>query len=151
MGRRRRRHGRFCWSCGRDRPNEAFSGGRPGGRPCKRCKRLGPEELEYRQATLDIDRVVDVPGYLRPRDRPRIERFLTHPNERVRNYARRTLDFEDEQRREYLARREEERVMEDVAVAYHEALRGAREAAEAAGYRWFVVGSAEIDSDDIPF
>ena len=69
------------------RPNEKFSGGGHARHLCKECSRLGKEELKYRQAVRDIDRTATWEGLILRKQRRRLESFLGHPNQRVRQYA----------------------------------------------------------------
>lgn len=82
-----RHRGRSCWCCGRIRPNEKFSGRGQVRHLCRDCARLGALELAYRQAAHDIDRLVGWDGLIPHRQRKSFERFLAHPDERVRNHA----------------------------------------------------------------
>jgi hypothetical protein len=80
--------GHFCWSCGRTRPNERFSGGGHARHLCKDCNKLGQEELAYRQAVRDIDRTLQwETGRVKRKHRHDFARFLCHPNQRIRLYA----------------------------------------------------------------
>lgn len=79
-----RRH--YCWTCGRARPNEQFSGRGHRRHVCKECDKLGPEELAYRQEARNIDRCLDF-GKVRRGQRKTFERYLGHSNLRVRAYA----------------------------------------------------------------
>ncbi|MBM3268712.1 MAG: hypothetical protein FJZ01_13805 [Candidatus Sericytochromatia bacterium] len=54
---------------------------------CKECSRLGRDELIFRQAVSDIDRLCDWDGIVRRKHRKAFERFLAHPSERVKQYA----------------------------------------------------------------
>jgi hypothetical protein len=112
MSRQRKRRGHFCWCCGRIRANERFSGRGHSGHLCKECSRLGKEELAYRQAARDIDRLVDWNGVVRRKQRKTFERFLSHPEERVRRYAKevaaRDLQAREAFRQERLAEEAEE-------------------------------------------
>jgi len=89
MGRKRRKsRGHYCWSCERRLPNERFSGKGHATHLCKRCQKLGSEELQFRSGERDIDRLLDKGcGLIRRKDRPVFERFLQHENDRVRQYA----------------------------------------------------------------
>ena len=70
------------------RPNEGFSGGGHTRHLCKDCGRLGADEQAYRQAVRDIDRIVQwETGRVKRKQRANFERFLCHPNERIRAYA----------------------------------------------------------------
>ena len=87
MRSRKKPRGHFCWCCGRLRPNERFSGRGHARHLCKECSKLGNEELAYRQALRDIDRLLDCDGLVRRKHRKTFEHFLLHPDERVRRYA----------------------------------------------------------------
>lgn len=87
---KRRRQGHFCWCCGRTRPNERFSGAGHARHVCKECQRLGADELAYRQAVLDIDRMIAwETGRVKRKQRANFGRYLRDPNERIRQYAER--------------------------------------------------------------
>jgi uncharacterized glyoxalase superfamily protein PhnB len=86
MGKRRRR-GHFCWCCGFTRPNEDFSGGGHARHLCEDCSKLGAEELAFRQAARDIDRLLDWDGLIRRKCKSAFKRYLDHANLRVRAYA----------------------------------------------------------------
>jgi hypothetical protein len=80
--------GHFCWCCGRTRPSEQFSGSGHARHLCKECHRLGPEEHAYRQAVLDIDRMIHwETGRVKRKQWTSFARFLDHPDERIRQYA----------------------------------------------------------------
>lgn len=83
--------GHFCWCCGRTRPNERFSGGNHGRRLCRDCARLPAEELQYRQAERDIERLLHDGWYVPCKRRTQFERFLEHANARVRKLVERIL------------------------------------------------------------
>jgi len=87
MAKRRRGRGHFCWCCGRHRANEGFSGRGHGQHLCKDCAKLGREELAYRQTLRNIDRLVHPYGLIQRRQRASLERFLGHPDPRVRSYV----------------------------------------------------------------
>ena len=112
MSRQQTRRGHFCWCCGRIRANERFSGRGHAGHLCKECSRLGKEELAYRQAARDIDRLVDRNGVVRWKQRKTFEQFLLHPDERIRRYAKelaaRGLQARNALRRERVAEEAEE-------------------------------------------
>ncbi len=70
------------------RPNERFSGAGHARHLCKECKKLGAEELTYRQAVHDIDRMIQwETGRVKRKQRNNFARFLRHPSERIRRYA----------------------------------------------------------------
>lgn len=87
--------GHYCWACARMRPNEAFSGGGHARHVCKTCSKLGREELDYRQAVRNFDRLLRDGGSIPRKHRPAAEKFLVHPSERVREYAREALAASD--------------------------------------------------------
>jgi len=83
----KRKRGHFCWSCGRSRSNESFSGGGHARHVCRDCSRLGKEELEYRQAVRNVDRALRSHYGISRRDRAVLERSLQHPDPRVQLYV----------------------------------------------------------------
>jgi hypothetical protein len=113
----RKRRGHFCWCCGRVRPNERFSGRNHGRHLCRDCARLPAEEREFRQGERDIERLLRGSFYVPRRLRPQFDRFLEHPNARVRDLAREILEEQArdaEERRRIFA---EERAAEEAAAA----------------------------------
>lgn len=106
MSRRRRKFpGHYCWACDSRRSNEAFSRRSRLRGVCKRCLRLGPAELAYRQAVRDITRCFTYEGFLRRKARRTFERFLEHECERVRAYAAARLADDRRLREEHAAAR----------------------------------------------
>ena len=93
----RNRRGHFCWCCRSSLPNERFSGGDHARHLCRECTHLPAEEREYRQCERDIERLLHDGLYIPRKRRAQFDRFLAHPNARVRELARRILE---EQRRE---------------------------------------------------
>ena len=88
MAKRKKHGGHYCWVCQRYLPNEKFSGRGHGRHVCKKCHRLGAEELAYRQTVRNIDRFLERgAGRIRRKDRKAFQRFLDDPSERVRQYA----------------------------------------------------------------
>lgn len=85
--RRKHRRGHYCWSCGRLRANEKFSGRGHARHLCKDCARLGKEELAYRQVVCDLERLLTWDGRIPRKRRGQFEKYLHHENERVRAYA----------------------------------------------------------------
>lgn len=90
MGKRRKkRRGHFCWCCEQVLPNERFSGAGHRQHLCKKCKRLGREELAYRQQVRNIDRLIERHGRaclssteaidLSPRDQAALVEALENP------------------------------------------------------------------------
>lgn len=85
---KRRRRGHYCWCCRKVLANERFSGRGHSRHLCKRCAKLGAEELAYRQALRDLERLVTPEGIIPRKRRKQVEKFLGHENERVRRHAR---------------------------------------------------------------
>ena len=83
----KRTRGHFCWSCGRSRPNESFSGRGHTRHVCRECSKLGKDELEYRQAIRNVDRALRPHDCVSHRARAVLERSLQHPNPRVQVYV----------------------------------------------------------------
>jgi len=104
---RNKRRGHFCWCCGRLRPNERFSGSGHARHLCKECSRLGATELNYRQAVRNLERHVTWEGIIGRKRRKSFERFLSHPDERIRKYAEQ-LAAEDVKERAFLREMERE-------------------------------------------
>lgn len=69
------------------KPNEGFSGRGHSRHLCKGCSKLGGEELAYRQEVRNIDRLLDWDGRIRRKTWKSFQRYLAHPNPRVRAYA----------------------------------------------------------------
>jgi hypothetical protein len=114
MSRRRKKQpGCYCWSCGRRRANERFSGRGRRQHLCNDCKRLGKEELAFRQYERNIDRLLTWDGMIRRKCRTAFQRYLTHPDQRVREYAARVEQHNEERRREWREMREAERLEEE--------------------------------------
>jgi hypothetical protein len=70
------------------RANEKFSGKGHARHLCKECARLGKEELAYRQAVRNLERLVTWEGIVPRKKRERFRKYLEHEDERVRAYAR---------------------------------------------------------------
>lgn len=119
MGRKRNRKlaGRFCWCCGRRRANEGFSRTL---RVCSSCARLGREEIAYRQQVRNIDRLLTLDGFVRRTQRKTFERFLVHPDARVREYAESVAQRGERERREHAAYQAEEAAL-DCSPTFDEA------------------------------
>ena len=83
----KRRRGHFCWSCGRSRPNETFSGRGHARHVCRECSRLGKKELKYRQAVRNVDRALRSHNLASRHNRAVLERSLQHPDPRVQLYV----------------------------------------------------------------
>lgn len=118
--RRKRLPGHYCWCCGRRRANERFSGRGHRQHLCKDCKKLGKVELAYRQQERNIDRLLTWDGMIRRRCRAAFERYLTHPDPRVREYANKVKQHNEERRREWHEMREAERLEEERPDLYRD-------------------------------
>lgn len=94
------RRGCYCWCCGATRPNEAFSGRGHSRHLCKKCSKLGGEELAYRQGVRDIDRLLAWDGLIRRKTRNVFERYLAHANPRIRAYASEIAAHDAQEREE---------------------------------------------------
>jgi hypothetical protein len=81
------RRGHYCWSCGKTRANEKFSGRGHAEHLCKDCARLGKEELAYRQTVRNLDRLLTWNSRIPRRHREQFRKYLNHKDERVRAYA----------------------------------------------------------------
>lgn len=143
MGKRKKWRGRYCWVCEARRPSECFSRKGRARCICRRCQKLGPEELARRQVYAEMRRCVTSSGYIPLRRRADFERFLQHDDPHVRKQAE-WLHQQDEQMR--AVDREEEEKLEAWAAAWEE--RWSREEANR--------GPAEPPDDDriledIPF
>jgi len=84
------------------RSNESFSGRNHPRHLCRDCARLPAEELQYRQGERDIEHLLHGGLYVPRRRRAQFNRFIDHPNARVRDLTRRILA---EQQREAEGRR----------------------------------------------
>lgn len=111
----KRRRGHSCWCCRRHRPNEAFSGGGHARHLCRDCAKLGRHELSFRQAERDMERAMGFSPPFPRRARALLERFLTHENARVREYAAELLEQDRKERAEL--REETERACEEYMSA----------------------------------
>jgi hypothetical protein len=87
MAKKRKRHGHFCWCCGRMRPNEKFSGSGHARHLCRECSKFGNSELRYRQDLRNLDRLVTWEGIISRKKRKAFNGFLEHPDPRIRRYA----------------------------------------------------------------
>jgi hypothetical protein len=67
--------------------DEKFS--RPGhaNHLCKDCYKLGSSELQYRKNLRDLERLVTWEGIIGRKKRKSFNRFLEHPDPRIRRYA----------------------------------------------------------------
>jgi hypothetical protein len=69
------------------RPNEKFSGSGHARHLCKDCSRLGASELLYRQDLRNLERLVTWEGIIGRKERKAFNRFLEHPDPRIRRRA----------------------------------------------------------------
>ena len=84
----KRRSGHYCWSCDRMRANEKFSGRGHAQHLCKDCARLGKDELVYRQAIRNMERLLTWEGQIPRQKRSQFRKYMKHKDERIRTYAR---------------------------------------------------------------
>lgn len=80
------------------RPNERFSGRGHARHMCKGCAKLGQDELAYRQGVRDIERLLGGRMRIPRKQRKSFERFLSHPNERIRKLAEEVARYDAEER-----------------------------------------------------
>jgi hypothetical protein len=111
---------------------EAVAGGVRG--ICRACCRLGPEELAHRSAVRNIERAMRYGLTIPRRQREFVERFLTHPDPRVRAYATEVVAVDREQR-----------------AAFRRVLREDEEALLEVGPPGDIDPRDPIDAEDIPF
>jgi hypothetical protein len=57
---------------------------------CKECARLGKDELAYRQAVRNLERLVTWEGIIPRKKREQFRKYLGHKDERVRARAQET-------------------------------------------------------------
>jgi hypothetical protein len=106
-------HGWFCWCCGRFRANEGFSSRGHVEHVCRDCARLGREELDYRQHVRDIENTLGWDGGIRRQQRKAFERYLEHPNPRVRAFAVQIQHRGENVREGYRVRMEADALLEE--------------------------------------
>ncbi len=94
----KKRRGHFCWCCGRGHAHHL----------CRDCAALGKAELNYRQAVRNLERNVTFEGIIGRKRCKSFEKFLSHPDERIRKYAE-YLAAEDVKARAFLRELERER------------------------------------------
>lgn len=154
---RKKRRSHFCWVCGSQKPNEAFSGDGHREHVCSACARLGPDELATRRALRDVER-----AWYGLRGRARFEKLATLALDgppRARAYAKELLDRSADEHR--LARGEHLLDVPALDVAY-EAYREehaiddlvdalALEAGERAPNAWELEADDPDGYDDVPF
>jgi hypothetical protein len=101
------------------RANERFSGRNHRRHLCRECAHLPAEELEYRQGERDVERLLHEGLYVPRRRRAQFNRFLEHPNARVRKLA---LEILAEQRRQAEERRRRRHHDEDRSELFDDRL-----------------------------
>lgn len=69
------------------RPNEKFSASGHARHLCKDCSRLGAPELQYRQDLRSLERCLTWEGIIDRKKRKAFNRFLEHPDPRIRQHA----------------------------------------------------------------
>ncbi len=79
--------GHFCWCCERERRHEKFTGRGHRDHICKDCQKLPKKEREIRQAIRNIEQLFTWEGFVRNGRRKELDKYLEHPDERVREYA----------------------------------------------------------------
>ncbi len=87
--------------------NEKFSGRGHARHLCRDCATLGKAELNYRQAVRNLERNVTIEGIIGRKCCKSFEKFLSHPDERIRKYAEH-LAAEDVKARAFLRKLERE-------------------------------------------
>jgi len=112
--RQRQRRGHYCWACASYLPNEKFSGRGHARHICRKCSKLGAEELEYRQALRNLERLITPSGVIPRKRRKAFEQFLHHENPRVRSLAE---EMAEEDRSVRAAWRDLREAMEQDAMA----------------------------------
>ena len=102
-GNGRQGRGHFCWCCGEMLPNEKFSGRNHSRHLCRGCSKLGKSELEYRQEVRNLECLLTWDEIIPRKQRKAFEKFLSHPNPRVRERARELAALDVEARKLNLA------------------------------------------------
>ena len=69
------------------RPNEKFSGSGHARHLYRDCSKLERTELQYRQDLRNLERLVTWEGIIGRKKRKAFNRFLEHPDARIRRYA----------------------------------------------------------------
>jgi hypothetical protein len=88
---------------------------------CRDCAKLGTEEIAYRQHVRDIGRLLSADGFVRRTQRRTFEKYLVHPDARVRGYAEWIKLIQEEQRRVDAALRAADEADEEAAFGGVEA------------------------------
>ena len=69
------------------RPNEKFPGSDHARHVCRDCSKLGSSELQYRQERRNLEILVCGGDIIGRKKRKAFNRFLQHPDPRIRRYA----------------------------------------------------------------
>lgn len=148
----RKKRGHFCWCCRRMRPNERFSGGNHPRHLCRECSHLPADEREYRQCESDLERLLH-DGLCVPRKRrAQFNRFLEHPNTRVRDLARGIMAERRRHAEERLPMRDEDEVQgERLERTLSEAREPGAGASDDGGTTTREHDPAQDQGDDDPF
>jgi hypothetical protein len=131
------------------RPNERFSGSGHARHLCKDCSKLGKSELRYRQDQRNLERLVTWEGIISRKKRKAFNRFLEHPNPRIRRYAE-ELATEDVKARSHLRLLEDE----DYCSPEDDDLEGDNDAAAELDPSGLCCQNEALngsDNDDVPF
>jgi hypothetical protein len=123
------------------RANEKFSGRGHAQHLCKECARLGKDELAYRQAVRNLDRLMACSSTIPRRKREQFRQYLEHKNERVRAYARQIAAVDAAERAQQRLCREMDDLAEELMIE-EEFLSPAKEC---------LPGFRPTDAPDIPF
>jgi len=115
VGKRNKLPGHYCWVCGRQRPNERFSGKGHSKHICQDCSKLGAEELAYLQNVRNLERCVTWEGFIRRKQRAEFETFLQHDDPRVRAMAEDLKRADSENRERSRAEWEADELAAEVA------------------------------------
>ncbi|MCC5790156.1 MAG: hypothetical protein JJT75_11010 [Opitutales bacterium] len=78
--------GHFCRICGRERPNEKFSGKGQKNHICKDCARLPVAELECLEIGDELFGFVSQ-SRISPKNKKRLNELLAHENSNIREIA----------------------------------------------------------------
>ena len=113
---------------------------------CKDCMKLGAEELAYRQEVRNIDRLLTWDGIIRRKCRAVFERYLSHQNVRVLEYANEVKEHNEQRRQELRELHEAERLEEERSDQHWAELRSEATPLDEDWNR-----AAEAEEEDIPF
>ena len=95
-----KRRGHYCWCCRSILANERFGGKGHRQHLCKKCQRLPAEEREFRSEANNLERCITWEGIIPRKRRRQFERFLTHPNARIRSLAEQMKKEDETTRRQ---------------------------------------------------